>query len=76
MPVYFFKNFCYNIYIKKRGIKNMKLINEFYEIEALSYHYGLTCEEVRNMDWEQEEIERACYYYDGIPTGGGKKEEC
>ena len=51
----------------------MRLVNEFYEIEALSYFYGLSCEEVRNMDWEQEEIEKAVSYYDG-PISGGRKE--
>ena len=58
---------------KEKRCKNMRLVNEFYEIEALSYFYGLSCEEVRKMDWEQEEIEKAVNYYDG-PISGGRKE--
>lgn len=43
-----------------------------FEIEALSYHFGMSCEEVRNTEFTQEEIDRALYAYDGNPYGGGR----
>ena len=45
-----------------------------YEIEALAYHFGLSCEEVRRTDFTREEIERAIANYDG-PFGGGREDE-
>ena len=41
-----------------------------YEIEALSYYFGMSCEEVRNTEFTILEIERAIAYYDGpLPQG-------
>lgn len=44
-----------------------------YEIEALSYHFGMSCKEVRETEFTQDEIERAIANYDG-PFSGPRRE--
>jgi hypothetical protein len=51
----------------------MEWYDNFYEIEALSYFYGISCAEVRSQEWTQEEIDKAIAYYDG-PRHGGRPE--
>ena len=45
-----------------------------YEIDALAYHFGLSCEEVRRTDFTREEIDKAIQSYDGKFSGGRKDE--
>ncbi len=48
---------------------------DLFEIEALSYYFGMDCEAVRNTEFTKEEIDKALYVYDGNVYGGGRAEK-